>query len=77
MPWEHNYYIASFAEEKTPQEFLDYAYQTINGLSGIWYEVKGSQVYFIVKKDTVIPENFADVLEVITDIPEQPVEGTE
>lgn len=78
LPWEHDYYVARFEQPKTSQEFLDYAYQSISGLTGIWYEVNGSSVYFIVKKDTVIPEDFADGIVVVTDIPEQPVvEGTE
>lgn len=74
LPWVHDYYMATFIEAKTKQEFLDYVYETIPDLDGVWYEVKGNVVYFIVKKGTVIPEGFADNLEVITDVPEQPVE---
>lgn len=76
LPWEHDYYAAYFAEAKTPQEFLDYAYSTIENLKGIWYEVVGNMVYFVVNKDTVIPENFSDTLQQITDVPEQPIGGT-
>lgn len=77
LPWEHDYYSAFFTEQKTPQEFLDYVYETIPGLSGVWYEVVGNMAYFIVKKGTVVPEDFADILNVVTDIPEQPTdEGT-
>lgn len=76
-PWDHDYYVAVFSTQKTKQEFLDYAYETIEALSGIWYEVQGSSVYFLVKKGTVFPEDFAQTLELITDVPEQPVdEGT-
>lgn len=75
-PWTHDYYVAFFAEQKTSQEFLDYAYEKIEGLSGIWYEVHGNAAYFLVVKDTVIPEDFATSVELITDVPEQPVEGS-
>jgi len=75
-PWTHDYYVAVFAEPKTSQEFLDYAYETISGLTGIWYEVHGSAAYFLVNNETVIPEDFAPSLEKITDVPTQPVEGT-
>lgn len=73
-PWEHSYYVAVFAEPKTPQEFLDYAYESIEGLSGIWYEVRGNAAYFLVSSSTVIPDNFATSIEQITEVPEQPVE---
>jgi len=73
-PWEHDYYGAYFAEAKTPQEFLDYAYVEISNLRGIWYEVAGNMVYFVVPKDTIIPEDFCDSLQVVTDVPEQPTE---
>ena len=73
-PWENDYYAAYFATAKTRQEFLDYAYQTIEGLRGLWFEDTGNMVYFIVPKGTVIPENFADSLQVVTDVPEQPTE---
>lgn len=76
-PWEHDYYVATFAEAKTSQEFLDHAYTSISGLTGIWYEVTGNTAYFIVAKNTVIPEDFANIVEAITDVPEEPVEGTE
>lgn len=71
-PWEHDYYVATFEEPKTPQQFLDYAYENIQGLSGIWYEVLGNSVYFVVAKDTLIPNEFAFVLIKATDVPEQP-----
>lgn len=73
-PWDNDYYSAFFAEAKTPQEFLDYSYTTITGLRSLWYEVVGNMVYFIVPKGTVIPNNFADIMQSVTDIPEQPTE---
>jgi len=76
-PWEHDYYAAFFHEPKTSQEFLDYAYSNIENLRGLWYEVKGNVAYFIVLKDTVIPEDFADSLQMITEVPEQPVQESE
>lgn len=71
-PWEHDYYVATFEEPKTAQEFLDYAYENINDLTGIWYEVSGNSVYFVVPKDTVIPDDFALTVDKATDVPEQP-----
>lgn len=78
-PWEHDYYVATFLEPKTSQEFLDYAYIKIENLSGIWYEVSGSMACFVVPKGTVIPEDFAYTLTQAEDVPGQPVaeEGTE
>lgn len=77
-PWEHDYYEATFVTAKTNQEFLDYVYETVEGLTGVWYEVSGNTVYFIVPKGTIIPEDFAPLLGKITDVPEEPVaEGTE
>lgn len=71
-PWEHDYYVATFEEPKTTQEFLDYAYETINDLTGIWYEVSGNSVYFVVAKDTLIPDDFSFTLDKAIDVPEQP-----
>ena len=77
-PWEHDYYGAYYATPKTRQEFLDYAYQTITNLNGLWFEEVGNMVYFIVLKGTVIPDDFADDLHIATEVPEQPTEeGTE
>lgn len=78
LPWEYDYYVSRFADPKTPQEFLDHAYQSIEGLAGVWYEVNGLTVYFIVPKGTIVPEDFAELVEAITEVPQQPVEeGTE
>lgn len=74
LPWEHDYYVANFIEPKNNQEFLDYAYANIENLNGIWYETHGTNVYFLVKKDTIISDDFADKLEAVTDVPVQPVE---
>ena len=77
-PWENDYYSAFFENAKTSQEFLDYSYTTITGLRGLWYEVVGNMAYFIVPKGTTVPEDFADLLHIVTDVPEQPTEeGTE
>lgn len=72
-PWEHDYYVAYFADGITAQTFLDKAYLEIENLSGIWYHVTGNTAYFLVKKETTIPENFATTLEAITDVPTEPV----
>jgi hypothetical protein len=78
MPWEHDYYAAHYITPKTNQEFLDHAYTSIENLNGIWYEIAGNMAYFVVKKGTVIPENFADSIQSVTDVPEKPTEeGTE
>ena len=70
-PWEHDYYVAHFPQPKTSQEFLDHSYASIEGLSGIWYKVSGNAAYFIVVKGTIIPENFADTIQEVTEVPEQ------
>ena len=78
LPWEHDYYMAYYVTPKDKQEFLDHAYTAIENLNGIWYEILSNMVYFVVKKGTVIPEDFADSIESVTDVPEQPIEeGTE
>lgn len=77
IPWEHDYYVSSFEADITQQEFLDYAYTNIDNLDGIWYEVNGLTAYFVVKKGTVIPNDFANSVELVTEVPEQPTEGTE
>jgi len=76
-PWEHDYYAAYFAQQKSSQEFLDHAYLSIENLSGIWYKVSENMVYFVVAKGTVIPEDFCESLQVVTDVPEQTEEQGE
>ena len=73
-PWENDYYGAYYATPKTRQEFLDYAYENIPNLSGLWFEDVGNMVYFIVPKGTVIPDNFADDLHIVAEVPEKPIE---
>jgi len=73
-PWENDYYEAIFETSMNNQEFLDYAYASIQGLSGLWFHVTGNVSYFIVPKGTVLPENFATIVTAVTEIPEQPAE---
>ena len=78
LPWQHDYYAAYYITPKTNQEFLDHAYTSIENLDGIWYEILSNMAYFVVKKGTVIPVDFADSIQSVTDVPEQPIEeGTE
>lgn len=76
-PWEHDYYVAYFIQPKSSQEFLDHAYSSIAGLSGVWYKVSENVSYFVVVKGTIIPENFADTVQVVTEVPEQMTEQGE
>jgi hypothetical protein len=71
-PWEHDYYEARFTSAINMQEFLDLAHSKIEGLTNIWYEISGNIVHFIVPKGIVIPEDFAEQVEIITDVPEEP-----
>lgn len=71
QPWENDYYYAVFENTMKAQEFLDYSYESIDGLVGLWFHILGNTVYFIVPKGTVIPEGFSLSLSVITDVPEQ------
>ena len=73
QPWENDYYYAVFENTMTTQEFLDHAYESIDGLVGLWFHILGNTVYFIVPKGTTVPEGFALSVNTITDIPEQPV----
>lgn len=73
-PWENDYYVATFENPVTPQDFLDYTYKSIDGLAGLWYHVNGNASHFIVPKGTVIPENFALSVSLVTNVPEKPIE---
>lgn len=59
----HDFYLAGFSQSMDQQGFLDHAYQKIPDLQGIWFKATGNTVYFIVAKDTVIPEEFAGSLD--------------
>jgi hypothetical protein len=59
----HDFYLAGFSQSMDQQGFLDYAYQQIPNLQGIWFKAVGNVVYFVVAKDTVIPEDFAGSLD--------------
>jgi len=69
----HDFYLAVFTHSMDQQGFLDYAYQKIPDLEGIWFKAAGNIVYFVVAKDTVIPEDFAGSLDKV----EAAVEGGE
>ncbi len=71
-PWEHEYYVATFTESLGEQGFADYAYEQISDLDGLWFRVIGTTVYFVVKKDTVIPEEFGLSLTSVTSVPVEP-----
>lgn len=74
MPWENDYYVATFENPITSQEFLDHAFLSISDLSGLWFHVNGNASHFIVPKGTIIPEDFALSVSTVTDIPAQPSE---
>lgn len=72
-PWEHDYYVATFAETLGDQGFADYCFAEIAGLDGLWFRTMGSTAYFVVKKGTVIPEQFGISIVQVTQVPEEPV----
>jgi hypothetical protein len=59
-PETHDFYMASFNHTMDQQGFLDHAHAAIAELPGIWFKTMGTVAYFVVIKETVIPENFAD-----------------
>jgi hypothetical protein len=70
-PETHDFYMATFNRNMDQQGFLDHAHAAIAHLPGIWFKTIGTVVYFVVIKDTVIPENFADsVVKVEAVVPE-------
>lgn len=73
----HDFYMASFDRSMDQQGFLDYAYENIADLQGIWFKAAGTVVYFVVPKDTVIPEDFADSLIEVEPNPPEPEQETE
>jgi hypothetical protein len=71
----HDFYMAGFSQSMDQQGFLDYAYQKIADLQGIWFKATGNTVYFIVAKDTVIPEGFAgNLIKIQADLTPEPEE---
>lgn len=76
-PWENDYYSVSFDGTMTRQEFLEYAYEKIADLNGLWYEISGSTVYFIVPTGTVIPDEFGVNILKAENVPTEPEESTE
>lgn len=69
-PETHDFYMAGFSQSMDQQGFLDYAYQQIPDLQGIWFKAAGNIVYFVVAKDTVIPEDFAGSLDKVESVAE-------
>ena len=61
-PETHDFYMATFNHSIDQQGFLDYAYENIADLQGIWFKTVGNVSYFVVMKDTVIPGDFSDSL---------------
>lgn len=59
----HDFYLAGFDRSMDQQGFLDHAYAEIPDLQGIWFKATGNTVYFVVAKDSVIPEGFAGSLD--------------
>jgi hypothetical protein len=74
-PETHDFYMATFNRSMDQQGFLDHAHETIVDLQGIWFKTMGTVAYFIVVKDTVIPENFADNLVKVEAANETPESG--
>jgi hypothetical protein len=75
-PKTHDFYVANFSYAIWHQKFLDHAYKNIADLKNVWFRISGNSVYFIVDKNTIIPENFASSLTKIEHSPED-TEDTE
>lgn len=70
-PETHDFYVATFDHSIDQQGFLDYAYENIADLLGIWFKTVGNNAYFVVVKDTAVPEDFAgNLIKVEPDLQE-------
>ena len=74
-PETHDFYMATFNRNMDQQGFLDYAHAAIADLPGIWFKTMGTVTYFVVIKDTAIPENFADSVIKVEAANETPASG--
>jgi hypothetical protein len=74
-PETHDFYLATFNHNMDQQGFLDYAYEKIPDLQGIWFKTVGNNAYFVVAKDTAIPEDFAgNLIKIQADLTPEPEE---
>lgn len=71
-PYEHDYYVATFAETIGDQQFADYAYKNIKDLDNLWFRTMGNNAYFVVKIGTTIPNDFGISLVKVIDVPIEP-----
>jgi hypothetical protein len=71
-PETHDFYLATFTKEIDHQTFLDHAHTNIADLTAVWFKSLGTNVYFIVPKLTVIPEDFAHSVTKVEEIAPEP-----
>jgi hypothetical protein len=75
-PWEHDYYVVNFQNGTTSQEFADYTFSKAKSpegltITGLWFELRGNTVYFILPKGSVLDNDYSDQLTVVTGVPTQ------
>lgn len=73
LPWEHDYYWCYFSHPADRDTIVSRAYEMIVDLSRFYCVAKGNHAYIIVPKGTLIPEDFLENLEMITDVPSEPI----
>ena len=71
-PWEHDYYWAFFPEPADRETITARAFEIIPEITRFYCVTRGNHAYIIVPKGTVIPEEFLENIEAITDVPEEP-----
>ena len=66
--WEHDFYTGVIESPMSEQEFFTYAHEKVADIQ-IWFRLVGNAVYFIVAKDTVLPEDFLVEFTPVTGVP--------
>lgn len=72
LPWESDYYWAYFDAPADQVAISTKAYEEIEDLTMFFCTVRGNNAYIIVPKGTVIPEDFLENIEQITEVPTEP-----
>jgi hypothetical protein len=67
----YNFYVVSFAEMKTYDEFYQHCNDNLPQLSNLYCFKVGNTFYIALDKEITVPENFGDsIIVVSTEIPE-------
>lgn len=69
-PWNYDFYFMYWGDEKTKQEFLDLIVKEL-GMVSFKYLMRGTSIYFMVKKGTTLTEAFSSAI-LVEDSPSEP-----